>query len=138
MSKTSCRGIIIKDNAILLVKRVLYKKIFYVLPGGTVEEGETFEETLTREVKEETNCTVEIVEFLFQLNSKAAQRISRIYLCNYIEGTPELRKDSVEYDRQSKKNKYIPTWYPLMQIFKINILPKEVKDYLLQNYILKV
>lgn len=39
---------------------VIYKHIdnYYGLPGGTIEEGESFEETLRREIYEESACTV--------------------------------------------------------------------------------
>jgi nucleoside triphosphatase len=37
----------------------------YVIPGGHVELGETLEEALRREIKEETNLVVYDIEFLF-------------------------------------------------------------------------
>ncbi|MNI40448.1 bifunctional nicotinamide mononucleotide adenylyltransferase/ADP-ribose pyrophosphatase [compost metagenome] len=51
----SVGGLIIKKNKVLLVK-ITYgaNKDYWMLPGGLVEEGETFEEAAIREVKEES------------------------------------------------------------------------------------
>lgn len=62
--KRSCAAII-KDDHILMVKEVYPDKTFWTLPGGGVEEGETFEEAVIREVKEEVNLDVEIERCLF-------------------------------------------------------------------------
>lgn len=58
-------GVIIKEKKILLIKRK--KKPFkglWALPGGFVEYGETTEEAVIREVKEETGAECEIVELI--------------------------------------------------------------------------
>lgn len=51
-------GLIIKDKKILLTKRTKYTKAFpehWTCPGGRADEGETAEEAVVREVKEEIN-----------------------------------------------------------------------------------
>jgi nucleoside triphosphatase len=55
--------IVNKEGKILLAKS---HKWFdkYTLPGGHIELGETMEEALKREVKEEVGLDVEVVEFL--------------------------------------------------------------------------
>lgn len=52
-------GLIIKDNKIALIRKARggYKGLLD-LPGGGVEHGEKPEETLIREIKEETGCNV--------------------------------------------------------------------------------
>ena len=64
-------GIIEKDNKILCMQRseskydyISYKWEF---PGGKVEEGETNEQTLTRELHEELEIDVEIENFFYQV-----------------------------------------------------------------------
>lgn len=58
-------AIIIKDNKILVVKRSKEPYLgMYNLPGGHVEPGETNEEALIRELKEETNQDILITKFL--------------------------------------------------------------------------
>ena len=50
------RGIIIRDRKVLLVTG--HNADFYWTPGGGVEEGETIEETLRREILEELGVTI--------------------------------------------------------------------------------
>ena len=56
----SCGAVVINDrNEVLLVKTV---KGFYGFPKGHVEAGEKEEETAIREVKEETNVDIDIID----------------------------------------------------------------------------
>ena len=59
---TSCGGVVIYRGKILLLYKNFHdKNSGWVLPKGTVEEGETFEQTALREVKEEAGSDAEIV-----------------------------------------------------------------------------
>ncbi|MCR8632097.1 NUDIX domain-containing protein [Paenibacillus radicis (ex Xue et al. 2023)] len=58
-------GAIIKDNDILMVQEVYKDREFWTLPGGGLENGETFEQAVIREVKEEVNLSCRVVKFLF-------------------------------------------------------------------------
>lgn len=55
---TSAATITTKNNKILAIKTSNY----YMLPGGIVEPGESFEQTAKRETKEETNIEIKIEE----------------------------------------------------------------------------
>lgn len=53
-------GIVIKDEKVLMITQ----NFGYSLPGGGLDLGETFEEALVREMKEETGYEVESVRLL--------------------------------------------------------------------------
>ena len=62
---TSCGGVVIFRGKILVLYKN-YKNRYegWVLPKGTVEKGETYEETALREVKEETGVEAKIVDYI--------------------------------------------------------------------------
>ncbi|ATZ60921.2 MAG: NUDIX hydrolase [Methanosarcinales archaeon Met12] len=58
-------AIILMDNNIVLIKRKNPPfEGYYALPGGFVERGETVEQALIREIKEETGLDIRIVKLV--------------------------------------------------------------------------
>lgn len=59
-------GIIYKDNKFLIAQRNLKKAQggLWEFPGGKVEKGETYEEALIREIREEFNADIEVEEYV--------------------------------------------------------------------------
>jgi 8-oxo-dGTP diphosphatase len=63
--KTSTAIIPYPDNKILLIKRNTHPFVgFWALPGGRMEPGESIDQTVVREVKEETGLDVRIVRIV--------------------------------------------------------------------------
>lgn len=61
----SCGGVVIHRGKILLLFKNYHDRfIGWVLPKGTVEEGEEFSETAIREVKEESGANGTIVSYI--------------------------------------------------------------------------
>ena len=62
---TSCGGVVIfRGKVLLLYKNYKNKYEGWVLPKGTVEEGEEYKETAIREVKEETGVSASIIKYI--------------------------------------------------------------------------
>lgn len=62
---TSCGGVVIYRGKILtLYKSYKHKYEGWVLPKGTVEEGEDYKDTAIREVKEESGVTANIIKYV--------------------------------------------------------------------------
>lgn len=66
---TSCGGVVVfRGKILLLYKNYRHHYDGWVLPKGTVEEGETFDETAIREVREESDARATIVRYIGKSN----------------------------------------------------------------------
>jgi ADP-ribose pyrophosphatase YjhB (NUDIX family) len=75
--------VVVSDHKILLVRHRKGNRQYWVLPGGRLEYGETFQECGVRELKEETGLDVAIEGFIFLSEAIAPDRsrhIVNIYL----------------------------------------------------------
>ncbi|MHA1410338.1 MAG: NUDIX domain-containing protein [Candidatus Odinarchaeia archaeon] len=91
----------VKPNSYLLIKRKFPPfQDYWALPGGIVKYGESVEDALKREVKEEVSLNVDIVR-LVGVYSKPNRDprghvISICYLCKVFSGTPKAKSDAME------------------------------------------
>ena len=58
-------GITIQGDEILLIEHTKKDKKYWLVPGGGVDWGESTEQALIREYKEETNLDIEVKDFFF-------------------------------------------------------------------------
>jgi 8-oxo-dGTP diphosphatase len=94
--------VVVHDGRVLLVKRGKEPLLGrWVVPGGTVELGETLEEAIVREIEEETGLTVVPREVLtvFDRIEREAGRVRYHYvivdyLCDYVAGRPKAGSDA--------------------------------------------
>ena len=114
--------IILKDDQVALIERIRDGHIYYVFPGGTVEEGETVESAATREAFEELGVHVELqalaavvtfhdqVQFYYHATISAGQ---------FGMGTGE----EFSFDRTSVRGSYRPIWLARHEILRYDIRP---------------
>jgi ADP-ribose pyrophosphatase YjhB (NUDIX family) len=97
-------GVVVRDGKVLLIRRgkePLYGR--WVVPGGTVELGETLEEALAREMEEETCLRVEpvLVLTVFDRIERERERVLYHYvivdfLCRWLSGEARAASDALE------------------------------------------
>jgi 8-oxo-dGTP pyrophosphatase MutT (NUDIX family) len=86
------QGAIVRDDHLLLL-RVHYAahgKMFWLIPGGGLEEPESEEACVRREIREETGLEVEVVRFVLEeyVPDDETYRWLRTYLCRIVSGEP--------------------------------------------------
>ncbi|MDR7071754.1 NUDIX hydrolase [Fictibacillus barbaricus] len=90
---------ILKDDTILMVREISKTNDFWTLPGGGLEDGETFEDAVIREVREEVNLDVNVIKYLFSRTYEHG--IEKCYLVEVAEGD---REPSLGYDPEFSLN----------------------------------
>jgi 8-oxo-dGTP diphosphatase len=95
-------AIIFKGDNILIAKRSPLKHLagFWEFPGGKVEEGESEEQCLKREIMEELGIEINVMKFFKENIHEYSDRtiLLKAYLCEYINGKLLLKDhDSVEW-----------------------------------------
>ena len=120
--RVSSRAVIIENGKLLTMFRRKIKEgktmEYFVIPGGGLEEGESLEENVTRELKEEMNIDIKILGYLgYRKDEKTKEHY---FHCEIKNGTPKLGGE--ELDRMTNENYYEPMFVDISELNKINIL----------------
>lgn len=125
-------AIIIKDKKILLVTNK-DRQVFFWTPGGKLDEGETPEQALRRELKEELNIEVtkETHYFTYLSNEEEDNKPREVY-CYFIEynGNPSCQSEIKELLWVSK-NDIENNIIKLQQGVNLHLIPRLINDGLL-------
>lgn len=121
--KSRAAAIIIRDGNVLLVHRIKGDREYWVLPGGSVESGESPEQACRRETKEETGLDIRIVRCVLTFSNKGRKEV--YFLTRQTGGTLELGEP--EKSRQSPSNQYILEWIEPTAFGEINFQPEQLK-----------
>ena len=128
MSNKRVSAVIINEGMVLLIHRIKNGKEYYVLPGGSVENGEDNERALRREVGEETGLDIEMEKELWQIEDAFDRRKQFVYLITKYSGETSL--GGPEKERQSEKNQYILEWHSVNKLSELLMYPEEIKEKL--------
>jgi ADP-ribose pyrophosphatase YjhB (NUDIX family) len=128
--KSRVRAVIIKDGKILLIKRTKPDLVYWVVPGGGVENGETNEQALIRECIEELGVNIEVKDLILELISEKEETIGQkeyFYRVNILDGAigsgngPEFQKNS------GYKGQYDIGWVDIKNLPNIDLKPESIK-----------
>lgn len=144
MKRIRVAGLVEMENGYALMHRMNVKKKensnapygeYYVFPGGGLEDQESLEEGVKREVLEEFGIEVEPIRKLY-FRQIGEELDEHLFLCKYVSGKlgtgtgPEFSGDPKYADR----GLYIPTIVPKEEIRNIRLLPEEFKEQMLKDF----
>jgi len=129
--KTATAIIPFRPDKILLIKRdTIPFKGYWALPGGRMDPGETVEQTVVREVKEETGLDVEIIRALGEYVEKGVKDNVEY---EYYPTCFQVRVTGGEIKRQESEIQEI-------HLFRISKLPHPlafVHDKMIEDYLIR-
>jgi len=122
-------AILIENEKIALIERYRAGKHFFAFPGGGVDEGETVEQAVVREMEEETGLRVtvlrKVAEVWFRGNRQEFFLVDRLD-GEFGTGTGEEFQNIVSHDHHI--GTYHPLWLPVSELSTQPVLPKEMAE----------
>ncbi|PFN21969.1 NUDIX hydrolase [Bacillus cereus] len=122
-------AIIVQDGKIALIKRVREDEIYFVFPGGGIEEDETSEEATKREVYEELGVHIEVKRLITKVKYRGTEYYYDAYITDGVFGSGKA-----EEFKKKDRGSYIPLWMPIDELENANIKPYEVIESILDYY----
>lgn len=109
----SVAGLVCNDkDEILLIKS---PRRGWEFPGGMVESGETLEEALIREIKEEAGVNVRITGFIGLCKNIERDIVNIDFLCSYMDGGLVESEESTEVKWVKKQEALELITFPLVK-----------------------
>ena len=132
---TSCGGVVIfRGKILLLYKNYKNKYEGWVLPKGTVEEGEEYKETAVREVKEETGVSASIIKYVgksqYTFNTSSDTIVKDVHWYLMMSDNYYSKPQREEFFVDSGDYKYHEAYHLLKFTNEKQILEKAYNEYL--------
>ena len=135
--RISSRAVIIENGKLLTMFRRKVKdgvkKEYYVIPGGGLEDGETLEQNVVRELKEEMNVDIKVLGYLGERVD--SETTAHYFHCQITNGTAHLGGE--ELDRMTEQNYYEPMYVKIEDLKNINIYGTEFVEKALKGDYIK-
>lgn len=118
----AARAIIIEDNKILVMYRNKYGSEYFTLVGGRVNDKESVEQALVREVKEETGLEITDARQVYTEKHPSPYNEQYIFLCKVAPHKSVAIEDTSEegFMNRININVHKPLWAELSAFARLN------------------
>lgn len=122
---------ILRDgNKIALIKRTWNEEVYFVFPGGGIEEGESPAEAAKREALEELGLTIRVLECLATVEHGGTQFF---FQGEILSGTFDSGLGEEFTDPERNRGLYEPMWMEIEQLGEHDVRPKKIADRIMQG-----
>lgn len=132
--RSAARAVIICDGKLLATKMRDGRGVYYILPGGGQQPGETLEQAVRRECLEEVGCRVQVDRLLyvreyigrnhnFSKRHKAFHQIEHVFLC--LVDDPTTACPGSETDN----HQIGVSWLSIEALPNIRFYPEAIKEF---------
>jgi ADP-ribose pyrophosphatase YjhB (NUDIX family) len=107
---------------------------YFVVPGGSVEDAERFEDAAKRELEEETGVQFTLERQLYESVNPLSGRVGHYFVARWNSGEPQLHHASPEArERQTAQNRYAPTWVAADIVCELPLYPTVIRARLCRD-----
>ena len=124
----SCAGLVTNDEGKILLVNSPWRGWEY--PGGLIEPGETFQQALKREIREEAGVEVEILSFIGICKDLEKNIVNIDFSCRYIGGSLTTSEESTEVIWATEEEAFRLITFPLTRKRLENMLKKNREVHL--------
>lgn len=131
--RKSARAILItKENKLLLMQRTKPDGVYYVTIGGGIDEGETSEQALLRELKEESGSIVDKPVFAFHFDDLERQNSVDFFICHEVERGKPTGSEWTKWNMP--ENRYELIEVSINELKDLSLKPENVKDKIIKLF----
>ena len=131
--RKSARSIIItKDYKLLLMKRTKPDGVYYVTIGGGIEDGETSEQALLRELKEESGSIVNKPVFVFHFDDIERQNSVDFFICREQKSIQPTGTEWTKWN--TPDNQYELVEVSVDEVKNLPLKPDKMKDEIINIF----
>ena len=132
--RSAARALILEEGRLLVSKMRDERGIFYVLPGGGQNPGETLHEALHRECAEEVGAKIEVGEMLFVReyigkNHDFAHRHREFHQLEHVFRCRLLNPHEIGLGHETDVRQVGVSWLAVENIHLTRFLPEVLKPY---------
>ncbi|MGJ3241339.1 MAG: NUDIX domain-containing protein [Opitutales bacterium] len=133
--RTAARALILQEGRLLCIRMQDKRGQFYILPGGGQQPGETLEQTLLRECREEIAAVVRIEglayvrEYIgrnhnFSPTHRQFHQVETVFRCTLLTHPEQLGQG---HERDKKQVGF--AWIPVDNLGRIDFLPRVIVPF---------